>query len=72
MHSSLPSRSLFAHPTHVTQHGDEGRAAPRAERAAPRRPSRGRQIEGLIQAGLSEEEARGHLARLAAGDVWGG
>lgn len=29
-------------------------------------------LESLIRIGVSEQEARAHLARLAAGDVWGG
>ncbi|MDQ4492077.1 hypothetical protein RBS60_17895 [Sinomonas sp. ASV486] len=29
-------------------------------------------IESLVRIGVSEQEARAHLARLAAGDVWGG
>ena len=31
-----------------------------------------RMLRSLMSAGLSEQQARAQLARLAAGDVWGG
>lgn len=44
----------------------------RQETEFPSRLHQEWQLDALRRAGLSEEEARAQLTRLAAGDVWGG
>lgn len=72
MHFSTtsPAHGPASAPRRLAPHpADHTRPAPQA--AQPHVDEQAR-VDSLVRAGLSEEEARGHLARLAAGDVWGG
>ena len=66
---SSPAHGAAA-PRRLAPHNPE-RTHPAPQRRDPRHDDRA-YVASLVCAGLSEDDARAHLARLAAGDIWGG
>ena len=69
-----PSRNPVQSHLPAQRHPSAPRLAPGRPRTAEPEPfdHQGYLITALREAGLSEEQARQQLSRLAAGDVWSG
>ncbi|GHG52105.1 hypothetical protein GCM10012320_22100 [Sinomonas cellulolyticus] len=67
---SSPAHGTGSAPRRLAPHAaDRSRPAPQTRDPHPDDRAL---VASLVCAGLSEDDARAHLARLAAGDVWGG